>query len=163
MAQVSALRFAPRAAAWLSAALTLSLVPEALAGGFEIPDHGARAMGRGGAYTVGAKDLTAAHYNPATMAKFRGTRLMISHTSLHQSMKYSRAPLGPSWVDAAGESIEGTAFGNDDVEHATEVVEVIELDGNQSIKSCSAAQWPCTRRAAGCEPQGDSRPLYRTG
>ncbi len=103
-------RFGRALSSLLGAALCLSFSTKALAGGFEIPDHGARAIGRGGAYAVGAKDLTAAHYNPATMAKFRGTRLMISHNSVHQAMTYDRAPLGPGWVDANGESIAGTDF-----------------------------------------------------
>ena len=88
----------------------LTLSHDAAAGGFEIPDHGARAVGRGGAYAVGAKDLTATYYNPATMAKFRGTRFMLSHNSIHQAMTYTRAPLSAGWVDSGGNSLEGTAF-----------------------------------------------------
>lgn len=104
-------RLSKACASLFVATLTFASAGEALAGGFEIPDHGARALGRGGAYAVGVKDLTAAHYNPAAMAKFRGTRLMISHNSLRSDMTYTRAPLGPGWVDGAGNSLEGTAFG----------------------------------------------------
>jgi long-subunit fatty acid transport protein len=92
-------------------ALTLTAPVEAHAGGFEIPDHGARALGRGGAYAVGAKDLTAMHYNPATMAKFRGTRVMISHNSIHQDMTYTRAPLSDGWTQGLGNDVGGTEFG----------------------------------------------------
>src|SRR5262245_39444478 len=60
--------------------LALALLPNsAEAGGFEVPDQGARAVGRGGAYAVGAADLTALHYNPGKLASLGGTRVMYSH------------------------------------------------------------------------------------
>jgi long-subunit fatty acid transport protein len=98
--------------------MALATPSVSFAGGFEIPDHGARALGRGGAYAVGAKDLTAMHYNPATMAKFRGTRIMISHNSIHQGMEFSRNPIADGWTQGpSGPDVGGTTF--DPVTNAT--------------------------------------------
>lgn len=66
----------------------------ALAGGFEIPDTGARAVGRGGAQVVGAQDLTAIHYNPALLARQRGTAVMYHHNLMFHDTTFQRAPLG---------------------------------------------------------------------
>src|SRR5690606_20454136 len=51
--------------ATLLSGIAAALTPRvAEAGGFELPDHGARALGRGGANVVGVNDPTAIHYNP---------------------------------------------------------------------------------------------------
>jgi hypothetical protein len=49
----------------------------ALASGFEIPDNGTEALGRGGAFTAKADDGTALEYNVAGLAQQRGTRLLL--------------------------------------------------------------------------------------
>jgi long-chain fatty acid transport protein len=86
-----------------SAVSTLALPTAAYAGGFSIPDHGARALGRGGAYTVGSKDLTALYYNPGSLAKQRGTRIMLTHNSVFHKMEFARAPLSDdAWGDLGG-------------------------------------------------------------
>ena len=46
----------------------------AFAAGFYVPDVGARALGRAGAFVARADDLTAAWYNPAGLADQGGTR-----------------------------------------------------------------------------------------
>ena len=48
----------------------------ALAGGFELPDNGTEAMGRGGAFTAKADDGTALTYNIAGLAQQRGTKII---------------------------------------------------------------------------------------
>ncbi len=66
---------------------------EAYAGGFEVPDTGARAAGRGGALAVGVEDLTALHYNPAALAKQRGTTFLYNHNLIFHRASFARVPL----------------------------------------------------------------------
>jgi long-subunit fatty acid transport protein len=84
------------------AAAMLTCPGTATAGGFEIPDTGARAAGRGGAFTVGASDLTALHYNPGALAKFRGTTFLYNHNLIFHNTRFERAPLSDAWGDDAG-------------------------------------------------------------
>ena len=44
---------------WVALLLLVGRAPEASAGGFEFPDNGTKAVGRGGAFTVRADDLMA--------------------------------------------------------------------------------------------------------
>ncbi|NUN12372.1 MAG: outer membrane protein transport protein [Myxococcales bacterium] len=83
---------------------TLLLVPAtALAGGFEVPDNGTRAMARGGAFTASANDLTAIHYNPGALARLRGSHFMWHHNLVFHSTEFDRAPLSAGWgTDVAG-------------------------------------------------------------
>lgn len=83
--------------------LAVGLAPAtARAGGFEIPDIGARALGRGGANVVGVNDPTALHYNPGSLAKLRGTRLLYNHALIWHDTRFSRATLSDAWGDDAG-------------------------------------------------------------
>ena len=84
------------------AALGFAWSGEARAGGFEVPDLGARAIGRGGAYTVGVADGTAMHYNPAALAKIRGTTVMYHHGLAFSNTHFQRAPLGEGLADPMG-------------------------------------------------------------
>ena len=61
------------------------------AGGIEIGDQGARAMGRGGALVVRADDLSAIYYNPAGLARLRGTRFFYTHRLVYGESTYKRA------------------------------------------------------------------------
>ena len=82
----------------LLASVGLVVLPHnAVAGGFELPDNGAKAMGRGGAYAVGADDLTALHYNPARLFSQKGSNLMWNHNLVWHDTTYSRAPLSDGW------------------------------------------------------------------
>ena len=90
---------------WAALALAAAvggLPATASAGGFEIPDTGARAAGRGGAFTVGASDLTALHYNPGSLAKFRGTTFLYNHNLVFHNTRFERAPLTDAWGADAG-------------------------------------------------------------
>lgn len=79
-----------------------------MAGGFEIPDNGVRAVGRGGANAVGASDLTAAHYNPALLARNPKTlSLMWDQNLVFHSSSFQRAALDESWgAGGAGRTFE---------------------------------------------------------
>jgi len=74
--------------------MLLAIAPaRALAGGFEIPDTGARAAGRGGAMAASAEDATAIHYNPGMLARQRGTQLLYNHNLIFHGAEFTRAPL----------------------------------------------------------------------
>ena len=60
------------------------------AAGFYVPDLGARALGRGGAFTARADDLTAAWYNPAGLADQGGTRFSTDIGFVKQSVNFQR-------------------------------------------------------------------------
>ena len=66
-------------------------IPTAHAGGFEIGDQGARAMGRAGAFAVRADDLSAIEYNPAGLARLRGTRFYLGNRFGYANEEYRRA------------------------------------------------------------------------
>ena len=71
------------------AALVVLLTPAAAwAGGEEIPEHGAQALGRGGAFTAKADDLTALQYNVAGLAMARGTRVLFSANIVNASAEF---------------------------------------------------------------------------
>jgi long-chain fatty acid transport protein len=69
-------RIGPFVAVVLCSALASSLATNAWAGGFETPDNGTEALGRGGAFTAKASDATALTYNIAGLAGQRGTRIL---------------------------------------------------------------------------------------
>jgi long-chain fatty acid transport protein len=89
------------------AGLALAFTPtSAHAGGFEVPDQGARSVGRGGAYAVGAADLTALHYNPGKLASLGGTRVLYTHNLVFHNTTFQRATLSDAWGSNAGTSFE---------------------------------------------------------
>ena len=63
----------------------------ARAGGFELPDNGAQAVGRGATFVAKADDTTAMHYNPAGLARQRGTRLYVGGNLFLHSFEFQRA------------------------------------------------------------------------
>jgi len=65
--------------------------PSARAGGFEIPDNGTFALGRGGAFLVRADDPTALMWNPGALVKLRGTHLLLDHVLVFESSQFTRA------------------------------------------------------------------------
>jgi long-chain fatty acid transport protein len=78
-------------AAALSAALLMLTAPRlAWAGGFEMPDNGSEALGRGGAFAAKADDPTAIEYNPAGLASQRGTRLLLDGHVIASSYSFQR-------------------------------------------------------------------------
>jgi long-subunit fatty acid transport protein len=82
--------------------LILALYPSrSFAGGFEIPDNGTQALGRGAAFTAKADDGTALEYNVAGFAQQRGTQLLLdanlwlSNYSFQRSGVYPDNPSNP--------------------------------------------------------------------
>ncbi|MCA9672472.1 MAG: outer membrane protein transport protein [Myxococcales bacterium] len=79
----------------LIAALAPSLAPRhARAGGLEIGDTGATALGRGGAFVAKADSPTAINYNPAGFVKLRGHQGAISLSAVNWSYDYTPATSG---------------------------------------------------------------------
>lgn len=60
-------------------------------GGFEIPDNGTEALGRGGAFVAKADDGTALQYNVSGLARQRGTRLTLDANLLLHNTSFTRA------------------------------------------------------------------------
>lgn len=77
------------AAAFLAAALALPTV--ARAGGMEVGDNGAEAMGRGGAFVAKADSPAALNYNPAGFAKLRGWQTVVSANMVYAPLDFQRA------------------------------------------------------------------------
>lgn len=77
--------------AGLALAMLLSATT-ARAGGFELPDTGASAVGRGGAFTVKADDLTALAINPGGLSRLRGTRFLYNHNLIWAPVTFTRTP-----------------------------------------------------------------------
>ena len=77
-------------------AASVAFASAAWAGGFEHPDNGTVAEGRGGAFTARASDGSAFHYNPAGLAGQRGTNVMLlsNFTNLHAC--FTRSGVYPS-------------------------------------------------------------------
>lgn len=78
---------------WSSVMLaTLCLLPATvLAGGFELPDNGARSVSRGAAFTVRADDLSAIAINPGGLSRLRGTHIFYSHNAIYAPATFTRA------------------------------------------------------------------------
>jgi long-subunit fatty acid transport protein len=67
----------------------------ARAGGFETPDNGTEALGRGGAFTAKASDGTALEYNVAGFANQRGTRVLLDGKLNINNYTFARAGVYP--------------------------------------------------------------------
>ncbi len=66
-----------------------------LAGGFQINEHGARAMAMGGAFTAIAFDPSAVYFNNAALSKVKGINAMLGTTIIAPSASF-RGPYGPT-------------------------------------------------------------------
>jgi long-chain fatty acid transport protein len=58
----------------------LLISTQLFAGGFQLNEHGAKAMGMGGAFTAVANDASAIYWNPAGLTQVSGTQLMLGTT-----------------------------------------------------------------------------------
>lgn len=76
-------RFALAAALW-------ALPAVGWAAGFEIPDNGTQALGRGGAFTAVANDGAAIEYNPAGLAQQDGLQFTLDANLFNHSVDFTR-------------------------------------------------------------------------
>ena len=72
-------------------AMLLAFGGSAYAGGLEIPDHGARAVARGGAFGARADDPTAVAHNPGRVAHLEGLQLAWNHNLVWSHARFTRA------------------------------------------------------------------------
>jgi long-subunit fatty acid transport protein len=82
----------------------------ALAGGFEIPDNGTEALGRGGAFVAKASDPTAIYHNPAGLGRQRGTRLLANANVSFQAFEFQRSGTYPGNPSDPATPWAGTPF-----------------------------------------------------
>jgi long-chain fatty acid transport protein len=75
---------------WCGVAALLMGVPNAYAGGIEVPDLGAVALGRGTAFVAKADNLTAFYYNPAGLSKSKGPNLIMGANLGNLNVDYRR-------------------------------------------------------------------------
>jgi long-subunit fatty acid transport protein len=82
----------------------------AYAGGLELPDLGAQALGRGATFTARADDGMALQYNVAGLARQRGTHVLAGGSlALHQ-FKFTRAGQYPKTGATTPPEYDGTAY-----------------------------------------------------
>jgi long-chain fatty acid transport protein len=79
-----------RMAAALCGATLISAAPQAEAGGFEIPESGTVALGRGGAFVARGDDPTAILLNPGALLRLSGTRLLLNHALTWEHATFTR-------------------------------------------------------------------------
>ncbi len=111
---------------WFGATLLASTA--AMAGGLVIPDYGVRALGRAGAFVVGADDLMALHYNPAALTHLKRTSIHVDMALIDVSTSFQRAPgivrpdgevIDPDFIfprvenEAGPRPVPGLLFGSD--------------------------------------------------
>jgi long-chain fatty acid transport protein len=70
------------------AVLVVLLTTLASAGGFQLNEHGARAMGMGGAFVARASDLSAMFFNPAGLAYQKGAQISAGVTLIMPSTSF---------------------------------------------------------------------------
>ena len=68
--------------------LTISLTARIFAGGFQLNEHGARAMAMGGAFTGLANDPSAVFFNPAGITQLKGTQFYLGTTLIAPLSSY---------------------------------------------------------------------------
>ena len=69
------------------------LIPaQAWSGGFDIPDNGTRAMGRGGAFAAAADEPSAIYFNPAALSQIDGVAVTANANLWFYSSTFQRDP-----------------------------------------------------------------------
>ncbi len=77
---------------FLSAAIVLLLVAATslvFAGGYQVNEHGARAMGMGGAFVATASDASAVFFNPAGLAFQKGFNVLLGGTAIMPATSFT--------------------------------------------------------------------------
>lgn len=73
--------------------LGLTLDLQVFAGGFQINEQGAKAMGMGGAFTAQANDPSAIFFNPAGLGFQKGTKVMFGTTLIFPSTSSTKTKM----------------------------------------------------------------------
>ncbi|HTV18343.1 MAG TPA: outer membrane protein transport protein [Polyangiaceae bacterium] len=85
-------RSSARRGFWTALALVSSASSTLHAGGYFPGTYGARSLGRAGAFSVKADDLSAATWNPAGLARIEGTLLQLGNRFGYNALSFTRAP-----------------------------------------------------------------------
>jgi long-subunit fatty acid transport protein len=95
----------------LAALTALAALPTAAwAGGFEFPDNGTEALGRGGAFVAKADSPLALEYNVAGLARQRGTRVLIDSNLSFHTYEFTRLGVYPGNPGDMATPFAGQAF-----------------------------------------------------
>ncbi len=78
----------------MSLSLLMLLPATAWSAGYFASDVGARGLGQGGAFVVGADDLTGMYYNPAALGNLSGPQVMVDVAGVHQAVHFDRLDEG---------------------------------------------------------------------
>lgn len=95
---------------FLVCALTVLTPSFAWAGGFEFPDNGTEALGRGGAFTAKADNGLAIEYNVAGLARQRGTHLLFDANLSFHTYEFQRSGVYPGNSGDANTPYAGMPF-----------------------------------------------------
>ena len=71
--------------------MLLLLTSHAVASAYYNLDSGTRSLGRGGAFVVGADDLTGMYYNPAALGNIDHTTIRVDAWAINQYVRFDRA------------------------------------------------------------------------
>lgn len=82
----------------ITATATVFAPGEAAAGGYYVGPIGGKAVGRAGAFTARADDLSAVYYNPAGLTKMDGFHIQLDNKLSYNSFEFQRQPI----LDATG-------------------------------------------------------------
>lgn len=77
---------------------------EAFAGGFTFPELGTKAVGRGGAYMLGANGPELIYLNPSLLTRLNGYHLTLDASFHSMDLDYTRAGIDPRTLDENGEN-----------------------------------------------------------
>jgi long-chain fatty acid transport protein len=88
-------RFLTRVARAASGVVLFFVARDARAGGFEFPDNGTEALGRGATFTAKADSPLAVYYNVAGLARQRGTNVLIDGNLNFHSFTFQRTGTYP--------------------------------------------------------------------
>ena len=90
---------------WVCTAVLLLAANRAEAGGIEVPDLGAVALGRGTAFVAKADNLSAFYYNPAGLSKSKGPNLILGANLGNLNVDHTRAGGDPYIQDVYGSEV----------------------------------------------------------
>ena len=86
------------------------LASEAFAGGFQLNEHGARAMAMGGAFTAISNDPSAIYFNGAGLTQLSGIHFMLGTTLIAPTFSFRGVSPNITEYDAAKQTFLPTHF-----------------------------------------------------
>jgi len=90
-------------------ALLTLVVTAVFAGGYQINEHGTKAMGMGGAFAAQASDPSAIFFNPAGLTQLKGINIMIGGTAIMPMATFT-GPTGVTGISATSTDMVKQTF-----------------------------------------------------